>query len=327
MVFIYGFIIIAQMTQTKSYTPEFNWQFLLPHYWLTWLGLLLLWILNYLPFKAKRSLSRFLGHLIYQRYAKRRDIVDTNLSLVFPQIAQKARQEMALNFVANAIFIILDYPLLLWSRQKTLNQRIKIKGLEHIEACQQQNKPVILLTCHMLALEYGALALTKNVATVGLVKPARNKLLEWFITRGRKRYQGQLDLYLRDKGIRPVIREIKQNKIFYYLPDEDLGEKAQTRFVPFFGVETATLTALAPMAKMTNAAILPAVTTLDEKTGHYTLEIEKPLDDFPGNDELEDMKRMNWILEELILKAPSQYMWSLRLFQTRPNGAPSPYKY
>lgn len=263
---------------------------------------------------------------MYRRNAKRRNIVETNLLLAFPDMTQQARQQMALDFTVNAIFIILDYPLLLWSTHKTLKKRINFKGLEHIAACQQQNKPVILLTCHMLALEYGALALTEHVKTVGLIKPARNKLFEWLIARGRMRFQGQLKLYLREKGIRPVVREIKKNRAFYYLPDEDLGDKAKNEFVSFFGVETATLTALGPMAKMTNAAILPAVTTLDKNTGCYTLEVDKPLNDFPGNDELENMKRMNHILERLILKAPAQYMWSLRLFQTRPNGAPSPYK-
>lgn len=319
--------MMASMKQIDHYTPKFDWRFLLPTYWMTWLGLLLLWLLNFLPFKLKRYLSGLIGRQAYQRNAKRRNIVETNLSLAFPDMTQRECQEMALHFTTNMIFIMLDYPLLLWSKQRTLNKRIHFKGLEHIEACQQQNKPVILLTCHMLALEYGALALTENIKTVGLIKPARNKLFEWLIARGRMRFEGQLKLYLRNKGIRPVIREIKQHRAFYYLPDEDLGEKAKTEFVPFFGVETATLTALAPMAKMTNAAILPAVTTLDEETGCYTLEVEKPLMDFPGNDELENMKRMNHILEQLILKAPAQYMWSLRLFQTRPDGAPSPYQH
>lgn len=322
-----GLIIIAGMAQIKHYRQNFNWRYLLPHYWLTWLGLFMLWALSYLPLKLKLRLSRFLGKLVYQRNAKRRNIVETNLSLAFSELDEKAQHEMVLQYFTNAIYILLDYPLLLWAREKTLDKRIKFKGLEHIQASQQENKSIILLTCHMLALEYGALALTKNTLTVGLIKPAKNKLFEWLITNGRMRYEGQLKLYLREKGIRPVIREIKHHRAFYYLPDEDLSQKAKTYFVPFFGVETATLTALSPMAKMTNAAVLPAVATLDEKTGVYTFEVEKALDNFPGNDEMEDMKRMNHILEQLISRAPAQYMWSLRLFQTRPNGEPSPYKY
>lgn len=314
------------MSKAKHYTQSFTWRFLLPQYWITWLGLFFLWLFSYLPVKQKRRFSRLIARVVYKRNAKRRNIVETNLSMVFPELDKKERQQMALDFITNAIFIFLDYPLLFWSRLKTLEHRIKFKGFEHVQTCQQQNKPVILLTCHMLALEYGALIFTKNFKTVGLIKPARNHLFEWLITRGRKRFTGMLELYLRDKGIRPVVRAIKNNRAFYYLPDEDLGGKVDTKFIPFFGVETATLTALAPMAKMTKAAVLPAVTTLDEKTGCYTLEIDKPLENFPGDDEFADMQRMNHILEQLICKAPTQYMWSLRLFQTRPDGAPSPYE-
>jgi len=315
------------MSETKHYTQQFTWRFLLPNYWITWLGLFFLWLFSYLPLKQKRRFCRLLGRGIYQQNAKRRNIIETNLSLVFPELDEKERQQMALDYITNAIYIFLDYPLLLWSRLKTLEQRIKFKGFEHVQACQQQNKPVILLTCHMLALEYGALIFTKNFKSVGLIKPARNPLFEWLITRGRKRFTGMAELCLRDNGIRPVVRAIKNHRAFYYLPDEDLGAKVETKFVPFFGVETATLTALAPMAKLTKAAVLPAVTTLDEKTGCYTFEIDKPLENFPGNDEFADMQRMNHILEQLISKAPTQYMWSLRLFQTRPDGAPSPYQY
>ncbi len=315
------------MEKVKQYTQEFNWRYLLPNYWITWIGLFFLWLFSYLPFKQKRYFSRLVARRVYKTNAKRRNIVETNLSMVFPELDTVECQKMALDFISNAIFIFLDYPLLFWARQKTLKKRIQFNGLEHIEACHQQNKPVILLTCHMLALEYGALALTEKHKTVGLIKPAKNALFEWLITRGRKRYEGMLELYLREKGIRPVIRAIKKNSAFYYLPDEDLGQKAKTEFVPFFGVETATLTALSPMAKMTKAAVLPAVTILDEKTGCYTLEVDEALRHFPSENEQDDMQRMNQILEQLILKAPTQYMWSLRLFQTRPDGAASPHQF
>lgn len=315
------------MKNTEYYSPGFDWRFLMPQYWMTWLGLLLLWFINLLPLKQKQQLSRVIGLWVYKNNAKRRNIVDTNLALAFPSKPQQEREQLAIAFTINAIFVLLDYPLLLWSKKQTLNKRIQFKGLEHIKQCQQKDKRVILLTCHMLSLEYGALALTEKVKTVGLIKPARNKLFEWLIARGRMRFEGQAKLYLRDKGIRPVIREIKQHWAFYYLPDEDLGEKAKTCFVPFFGVETATLTALAPLAKMTHAAVLPAVSTLDEQTGRYIFEVEKPLDDFPVDDELQNMETMNHVIEQLILKAPAQYMWSLRLFHTRPDGQPSPYQY
>ena len=317
------------MSTTVNYEQSFSWHFILPRYWFTWLGLFLLWLIDCFPLSVKRKLSYFLGCQLYRFNAKRRHIVETNLNLAFPKSDEVSRQNMARELFCHAVFVLLDYPLLLWAGKKTLNNRIKVKGLEHIENCQKEQGNVILLTCHMLGLEYGALGLTQHVASVGLVNPARNALFEWLIMRGRTRFQGQL--YQRSQGLRPVIKAIKQNRVFYYLPDEDLGEKTQTQFVPFFGIETATINALPRLAAITASAVLPAVTILDEKTGIYTLEIEPPLKDFPKRNEenaaLENMQRMNQCLEQLIMRAPSQYMWSLRLFQTRPMGAPSPYRY
>lgn len=311
------------------YQQSFQWRFLLPGYWFTWLGLVLLWLINLLPLSFKRKLSKGLGSLVYHYNVKRRSIVETNLSWVFPQKDLQLRQQMARDFFSQAVFVLLDYPLLLWARKKILNTRIEIKGFEQIEQCQKEGRPVILLTCHMLGLEYGALGLTQKSSSIGLINPARNSLFEWLITRGRTRFNGAL--FTRSQGLRPVIRAIKDDRIFYYLPDEDLGDKAQLKFVPFFGIETATITALSRIVNMTGAAVLPAVTLLNEQTGCYTLEIGKPLDNFPvsrnKSGELDDAKRMNQVLEELILRDPTQYMWSLRLFQTRPEGAPSPYQY
>lgn len=317
------------MSKTACYQQSFSWRFLLPNYWATWLGLFLLWLLDCLPLKVKRKLSYLLGAVLYSYNSKRRHIVETNLSMAFPQAEESSRHDMARELFCHAVFVLLDYPLLLWAGKKTLNARIKIKGLEHLSRCQKEQRNVILLTCHMLGLEYGALGLTQHAASVGLVNPARNELFEWLITRGRTRFQGQL--YQRNQGLRPVIKAIKQKRVFYYLPDEDLGEKAQIQFAPFFGVESATINALPRLAAMTSAAVLPAVTILDAKTGVYTLEIAPALEDFPlHNKEItaqENIQRMNICLEQLIMRAPTQYMWSLRLFQTRQNSAVSPYKY
>ena len=115
------------MKNTEYYSPGFDWRFLMPQYWMTWLGLLLLWFINLLPFKLKQGLSNFIGRQVYQHNAKRRNIVETNLALAFPEKSQQEREQLALAFTINAIFILLDYPLLLWSKKQTLNKhRIKM---------------------------------------------------------------------------------------------------------------------------------------------------------------------------------------------------------
>jgi lauroyl-KDO2-lipid IV(A) myristoyltransferase len=71
--------------------------------------------------------------------------------------------------------------------------------------------------------------------------------------------------------------------------------------------------------------VLPYASYFRASDQRYVARIFPPLEGFPsGNDEA-DAARMNQELEKLIRLAPDQYMWSLRLFQTRPDGSPPPY--
>ena len=56
------------------------------------------------------------------------------------------------------------------------------------------------------------------------------------------------------------------------------------------------------------------------------LGIDKPLENFPSGNNEADARLINQRLENLISKDLSQYMWSLRLFQTRPEGKTYPYR-
>jgi lauroyl/myristoyl acyltransferase len=147
-------------------------------------------------------------------------------------------------------------------------------------------------------------------------------MFDWFMAKGRTRFQGIL--FRREEGMRPVIRAIRKGHAFYYLPDEDLGPE-NSIFVPFFGVQTATIDALSRLAKVSGAAVLPFVTVYNPETGNYVARISPPLENFPSGDTVADTARMNGELEKVIRISPEQYMWSMRIFQTRPDGASPPY--
>ena len=57
----------------------------------------------------------------------------------------------------------------------------------------------------------------------------------------------------------------------------------------------------------------------------YLTYVDQPLKSFPSNDPINDANMINKSLEKLISRDISQYMWSLRLFQTRPKGHSYPY--
>ncbi|MEE8210306.1 MAG: hypothetical protein V3T85_00150, partial [Acidiferrobacterales bacterium] len=57
----------------------------------------------------------------------------------------------------------------------------------------------------------------------------------------------------------------------------------------------------------------------------HELVLNPVLAEFPTGDPNKDAARMNAALEQSIRDAPEQYMWTLKLFKTRPDNGPSPY--
>jgi KDO2-lipid IV(A) lauroyltransferase len=307
----------------SDYPPPFSAGLLAPRFWPTWLGLGVLRVLAFLPAAVRARLGDWLGDLIFTYHGKRRRIVLTNLAWCFPDRDEAARREMARAYSRHMARTFIDYGVLWWGSERRLGRMLRLDGEENLRRCVEAGQPVILLTCHNAALDFGAAALTRFYPSVGLIKEARNPLIDWVMARGRTRFQGIL--YRREQGMRPVVRAIRAGHAFYYLPDEDLGPENSV-FVPFFGVETATITALSRLTRMCRAAVLPYTTCYNAEERRYVARIFPPLAAFPGEDEVADAARMNRELERLVRLAPEQYMWSLRIFQTRPEGEHNPYK-
>ena len=65
-------------------TPKFQAKFLLPKYWLTWLGVTFLYLISWLPYRLQLMLGRLVGRLFYRFVPRRADIARRNLELCFP---------------------------------------------------------------------------------------------------------------------------------------------------------------------------------------------------------------------------------------------------
>ena len=94
-------------------------------------------------------------------------------------------------------------------------------------------------------------------------------------------------------------------------------------FVPFFGVQAATVTSLSRLARLGKARVVPVVTRMTA-TG-YDVEVMPTWVDFPGDDVTQDALRMNQRLEGFVNTMPSQYYWVHKRFKDRPEGAPPVY--
>jgi len=306
-----------QQSKKLEYRPEFKLRFLLPSYWLIWLGIFTLWLLSFSSNSFKRFLAKKITSLSAKQGSKRYHIAEVNLKLCFPEKSEQQIAEFLQLFFYYKSRIYLDYAFLWFASEKKLNKAYRIKNENELKKLKAADENIIFLTCHMLALDHGAQALSFDYPIVGLIKPMKNPLMDWLVARGRTRFNTRL--YERRFGMKGVVSSVKKGDQFFYLPDEDLGNE-KSEFLDFFGVQKATITALGRLAKVCNAKVLPCVPVFDDETGVYDVEFLGVLEEFPSADKIADAVVMNQVLEKMILLAPEQYMWTFRYFQTRPEG-------
>ena len=94
-------------------------------------------------------------------------------------------------------------------------------------------------------------------------------------------------------------------------------------FVPFYGVQAATVTSLARLAKLGRARVVPVITRMTREG--YEVQVMPAWDDVPGRDVTKDTALMNQRLQGYIDTMPEQYFWVHKRFKDRPHGEPSVY--
>ncbi len=313
---------INKAALTKDYCPRFRLSFLSPRNWSAWLLLVVVGLCVLLPRAVSAFIGARLGDLYRRSSKKRRNIVDVNLRLCFPELPAAERARLSRQHFRIYGQCLIDMGLIWWASKKFLDRYIQIEGLDHYSAELDRGRNVILLTGHFSALDIAGPAISHHYPQVGLIKPIHNDVVDHMMARGRQRFHGKV--YLRDKGMRPIVKAIKAGYGFYYLPDEDFGSQKSV-FVPFLATSSATITALSKLAKLTHAAVLPtSVSRISAKEG-YRIVIHPALENFPGDDPVADAERMNAELARMVAEAPEQYMWTFKFFKTRPDGAPPPY--
>lgn len=291
-------------------------------YWRAWGPLLALRFIALLPLRCSRALGLALGELMYRTNAKRRRIARINLEMCFPQQSIAERERLLRRHFRLSGQSYLDIAFLAFASERRFRRSVSVTGMEHLRASLARGRRVILLAPHCLGMNVGGVAVSQREPVFSMIKLQRSALVNWLLQRVRARYRAPL--VVREQGLRPVLRHLKEGMIFYYLPDEDFGPKRSV-FAPFFGVPTATLPVLGRLADRAQADVIPCFTRLLPKGRGYEVTLQPPLCDFPTGDAIGDATRMNQALEQGIRTMPEQYMWTFRLFHTRPGGARSPY--
>ncbi len=287
-----------------------------PRVWPTWLVVGIGWLVGRLPLGVMFPLGKYLGRLVFYVGGSRRHITETNLRACFPE-----RSDEQIRALSKAVFEAvaiggLEMCITWLNPKRSLRGRISVHGVEHLQQAVAQGRGVIVLGGHFATMDAIAQTLGDLECVDVMYRENKNPVWEWLQVYGRSHhFQGVVER----EDTRATLRMLKAGRAIWYAADQDYGAKHSV-FAPFFGVETATITATSRFARFNNSPVLMMTQHRDYAARRWSITFGPPLENFPTGDDRADATRTNQIVEAEVRKHPEQYLWLHKRFKTRPAG-------
>ncbi len=293
-----------------------------PRFWPIWFGIGVLRLIALLPFSVQIQLGKLLGQSLYFFARQRRAIATTNINSCFPELSLPARKALVKQTMIENGIGFIETGIAWWSRKLIKRDKVRIEGANYLVDAKAQGNGVILVGAHYSMLDLGGVLLSFVDEFDVMYRENKNPIFNHIMLKARGAFCNNT---IERSDMRRVVRCLKAGNIVWYAPDQDYGPRGSV-FVPFFGVDAATTTATARLAKINNSPILILGYLRNANNDGYSLSISPPLVGFPSGDDLADARAINSRLEQEIRKAPAQYMWVHRRFKTRPVGTEGFYR-
>jgi len=275
----------------------------------------------FIPFNFQVLIGKTIGKLLYPFMHRLRSTAYSNISHCFPDKKQNQVNLLVKRHFEAIGVSFFETANAYYGSDKKIKKLLTITNENFFQDALKEEGGIILLCSHFMPLMLGSRALLINHTIANIYRPQNNKLFDRIMVKGYKKNGAVM---IKSTDTRSIIKAINNSLPIWYAPDQDLG-KNNSVFAPFFGIQTATASATARLAKNNNTRVIP-YSFIRTKKG-YTMSFEKPIANYPSNNPIQDATIVNQILEKQIVKSPEQYLWIHRRFKTRPNDEKNFYKY
>ena len=272
---------------------------------------ILFFVFRILGIRLSRKFSSFLlvrfGFLF-----RKKEIIKNNILKVFKQYSDTEIDKLIKKMWSNYGLTFAEYVFLDKFRfNKLPKSHIEISGEEILVKVKKVGKPVIFISAHLANFEIMAMELEKkNINLAAIYRPLNNFFLNPFMVYLRKKYLCKKQVKKGLIGTRETINYIKNNNSIALMVDQRVGESER---YPFFGVPAHTTTIPAQLALKYDLEIIPIFLERKEEN-FFKMEIQQPLKYEKTQNSDKDKKNItieiNRIIEQMILKNPSQWIWT-----------------
>ncbi|NYT61123.1 lipid A biosynthesis lauroyl acyltransferase [Alcaligenaceae bacterium] len=275
----------------------------------------LLRTLSVLPYGLVARTGEALGSLLYLIPGKRKHILHTNLRLCFPEHTPAQREQLARSTFRHVIRSYFERGIQWYGSAQALAKLVELHSA--IELHDNYEQPTIFLGFHFAGIEAGCMHYSTLHPVASIYTPMSDQATDEISRTQRARFG--TEMIPRNGSAREILKVLKSGKPIMLAADMDFGLRDSV-FVPFFGVQACTLTAVSRLAQLGRARVIPFVTEVAPGYRGYKLSIFKALENFPCGDPSADALHINQFLEEQIRLMPDQYYWVHRRFKRRPEG-------
>lgn len=275
----------------------------------------LLRVLAALPYGLVARMGEALGSLLYLIPSRRKRILQTNLRLCFPEKTEAQREALARSTFRHVIRSYLERGIQWYGSAQDLAKLVQLDSA--IELQDSYEQPTIFLGFHFAAIEAGCMFYSTLHPVASIYTPMSDQVTDDIARKQRSRFG--TEMIPRGGSGREILKVLKSGKPVMLAADMDFGLRDSV-FVPFFGVQACTITAVSRLAHLGRARVVPFVAAVAPNYRGYKLTIFEALENFPCGDPTADALRINQFLEEQIQRIPDQYYWVHRRFKRRPPG-------
>ena len=252
-------------------------------------------------------LGRFFGPFFRSKH-----ITKQNIKTGLGNMDEKKEAEIIDSMWSNIGRTFAEYVFLKdFKFNKTNFDHIKINGISYLDEIKKNNEPTIFYSGHFANFELMAMELDKfGIKCAAIYRPLNNFFLNPLMEYLRMKYICPNQIPKGRMGMRELIGKVKDGYSIALMVDQRVSEGPRTLF---FNKPAHTTTIPAQLALKYNCKLVPI--SLERKEGpNFEMTIHEPYKiKKTGNDE-DDIKditiKINQTLEKMIIKNPSQWIWS-----------------
>jgi len=268
-------------------------------------------IVIYLFFLIGRILGLNISRKLYSQFFtligplfKSKKIIRENLNTYFPNISMLDEKKIIKNMWSNYGKTFIEYSFLKFFNKN--KSHVTILGLDNLVS-KGEKKPVIFVSGHFANFELMSMEITKkNIPLATIYRPLNNFFLNPFMEYLRRKYICKNQIKKGISGVRETIEYLKKGYSIALMIDQRVSEGER---IKFFNKPALTTTLPAQLSLKFNIDIVPVFIERSHKD-HFNIKFLEKIDPKNFNDKFKLSEKLNQVLEKMIKKNPSQWIWT-----------------